>query len=264
MSSSKNRASIQRPVALITGAYRGIGRAIALKLAERGFHITGVDVLDEPVGLRNEIETNDVDFQAINADIAWLEDHERIVNLVIDRFGRLDILVNNAGVAPLERKDILDITADSFERVISVNLHGAFFLTQIVSKWMVENSEKIEGFHPRIVFITSISAEVSSINRAEYCISKAGLSMTTKLFADRLAKEGIMVFEVRPGIIRTDMTEPAREKYDRLIKDGLIPQGRWGYPEDVAKTVAALTDGSFDYSTGAVIEVSGGMNIQRL
>jgi len=182
----------------------------------------------------------------------------------MERFGRVDCLINNAGIAPPARLDILETTPESFDRVLSINLRAGFFLTQRAASVMLDLQTKIEGFRPCIIFITSISADVSSINRAEYCISKAGLSQAATIFAHRLAEYGIQVFEIRPGIIQTDMTLPAREKYDRLIAEGLIPQQRWGMPEDVAKAAAALAKGEFAYSTGAVIEVSGGMNIRRL
>jgi NAD(P)-dependent dehydrogenase (short-subunit alcohol dehydrogenase family) len=173
-------------------------------------------------------------------------------------------LVNNAGVAPLQRCDILEATAQSFDRVLSINLRGTFFLTQRIANWMVGARAGSPDRRFRIVFITSISAAASSVNRAEYCISKSGLSMAATLYAARLAAEGIQVFEIRPGIILTAMTAPVRKTYDRLIDEGLVPQMRWGCPEDVAKAVASLAGGAFDFSTGAVLEVSGGMNIRRL
>ena len=178
--------------------------------------------------------------------------------------GRVDILVNNAGVAPEKRLDVLETTPASFDRLMGVNARGAFFLTQNVARRMVARSRGEDVVAPAVVFITSISAAVSSTNRAEYCLSKAALSMAATLFADALAPHGIAVYEVRPGIIATDMTAPAKAKYDRLIAEGLIPQGRWGLPEDVARAVAGLVGGAFGYSTGAIIEVSGGMNIRRL
>ena len=204
------------------------------------------------------------EFFPVRGDIAALDDHARILGAVVDRFGRLDVLVNNAGVAPEVRMDVLETTPESFDRVLSINMRGAFFLTQKAAKVMIELRAKMPQARPMIVFISSISADVSSTTRAEYCISKAALSMAAKVFADRLAEHGINVYEVRPGIIRTDMTEPVREKYDRLIADGLVPQKRWGFPEDVGKAVAALARGAFPYSTGLVLEVSGGMNIRRL
>jgi len=255
-----------KPVALITGAGRGIGRGIALELAREGFAVAGCDIVFEPenpaAGLfevKAAIETTGGDFFPLRADIAAIGTHDGLLKAVLDRFGRLDVLVNNAGVAPETRRDILETTPESFDRLMSINLRGPFFLTQKAARIMEASAGQ-----GTIIFITSISAEASSTVRAEYCVSKAGLSMAARTFADRLAGSGIRVYEVRPGIIRTDMTAPVREKYDKLIGEGLVPQGRWGLPEDVGKAVAALAKGAFAYSTGLVIEVSGGMNIRRL
>jgi NAD(P)-dependent dehydrogenase (short-subunit alcohol dehydrogenase family) len=178
--------------------------------------------------------------------------------------GRIDLLVNNAGVAPLRRTDILETKAESYDRLMAVNARGPFFLTQGAARRMAAQKQAGDGRRPAIVFITSISAEWSSVSRPEYCVSKAALSMTATLFADALAGRGIDVFEVRPGIIATDMTAAVRVKYDRLIARGLVPQGRWGTPDDVGRVVAALARGDFGYSTGAVVEVSGGMSFRRL
>jgi 3-oxoacyl-[acyl-carrier protein] reductase len=254
-----------KPVALITGAGRGIGRGIALELAKEGFAVAGCDVVFEPgntaAGLfevRAAIEGAGGEFVPLRTDIAAIESHEALLGEVLGRFGRLDVLVNNAGVAPETRRDILETTAESYDRLMAVNLRGPFFLTQKAARIMEAAGKGT------IIFITSISAEASSTARAEYCVSKAGLSMAARTFADRLAGSGIRVYEVRPGIIRTDMTAPVREKYDKLIAEGLVPQGRWGLPEDVGKAVAALARGALPYSTGLVLEISGGMNIRRL
>jgi NAD(P)-dependent dehydrogenase (short-subunit alcohol dehydrogenase family) len=261
----------KKPVALITGAGRGIGRGIALELANNGFDIAAVDIIFEPDNKKTglfEVQEQagklGADFFPIQGDIAALAEHEKILNEVIAHFGRIDLLVNNAGVAPLVRQDILEATAESYDRVFQINARGAFFFTQKTAKRLIQQVKESPGPRPSIVFITSISASVSSPPRAEYCISKAALSMTAALFADRLADLGINVYEIRPGIIQTDMTAPVREKYDKLIVEGLVPQKRWGYPEDVGKAVAALAKGLFPFSTGLVIEVSGGMNIRRL
>jgi NAD(P)-dependent dehydrogenase (short-subunit alcohol dehydrogenase family) len=200
----------------------------------------------------------------VQADISDLDSHQALLDKTLERYGRIDGLVNNAGVAPAERLDILDTTAESYDRLLSINARGAFFLTQKTAKHMIRQAEDEKTRKPCIIFMSSISAYISSPSRPEYCISKAAVSMTAKIFADRLAEHGINVYEVRPGIIQTDMTAPVKEKYDKLISDGLIPQGRWGYPKDVAKAVVALARGDFAYSTGLVVEVSGGMNIQRL
>lgn len=258
-------------MALVTGAARGIGREICLKLAEIGFDIAGVDILmdhpDENSGLlkvRKDVEGFGRRLLPIQADISDLESHQGILDSTLGIYDRIDVLVNNAGVAPEIRLDILETTPESYDRVFSINTRGAFFLSQkIVSHMIALVGEGVE-WNPSVIFVTSISAYVSSPSRAEYCMSKAALSMAAKLFADRLAGYGINVYEVRPGIIETDMTAPVKEKYDKLIGGGLIPQGRWGLPKDVAKVVASLARGDFAYSTGLAVEVSGGMNIQRL
>jgi len=256
---------------LVTGAARGIGCSIVLELAKNGFDIAGVDILfgseSKKKGLlevKERLEKLRREFLPIQGDVSDLEAHDEIIKQALDRFGRIDVLVNNAGVAPEERLDILETTPESYDRVLSINTRGAFFLTQKIASHMIKQAEKDTERKSCIVFISSISAYVSSPSRAEYCISKAALSMTAKIFADRLAEYGINVYEVRPGIIQTDMTTPVREKYDKLIAEGLIPQKRWGFPEDVARAVASLTRGDFAYSTGLVVEISGGMNINHL
>jgi 3-oxoacyl-[acyl-carrier protein] reductase len=261
----------KRPVALITGAGRGIGRGVALELANGGFDIAGIDIVFEPenkkLGLfevKELVGALSADFFPLQGDISDLAAHEKILGEVIGHFGRLDLLINNAGVAPLVRLDILETTPESFDRVFGTNARGAFFFTQRVSRQMILQVKKSPDPKPAVVFITSISAVVSSPSRAEYCVSKAALSMAATLFADRLAEFGINVYEIRPGIIETEMTAPVREKYDKLIAEGLVPQKRWGFPEDVGKAVVALAKGFNPFSTGLVLEVSGGMNIRRL
>ena len=260
-------------LALITGAGQGIGRGIALSLAENGFDIAGVDILYEPENqtkglfeVKASVERMGRRFLSLKGDIADLDSHDDLLNRVLEEFGRLDVLVNNAGVAPLERVDILNTTPESYDRVMSINARGAFFLTQKAAKEMLRLQNRCDDVSapPCIVFITSISAEVSSPNRAEYCVSKAALSMTARVFADRLAEFAIPVYEIRPGIIRTDMTAAVKGKYDALIEEGLVPQKRWGLPEDIGRAVAALAAGAFAFSTGSVFEISGGMNIRRL
>ncbi|MFC1564777.1 3-ketoacyl-ACP reductase [candidate division KSB1 bacterium] len=260
-----------RPVAVITGANRGIGHGIAIAMAEAGYDIVGISRTlvssNSKKGLKElkpEIKALGVDFLPVQSDISDIGYHKKIISEIKSETGRIDILINNAGIAPDKRLDILETKPESFDKLINTNLRAAFFLSQSIAKEMLKYIDKIPDYSPKIIFITSVSAEVSSPDRAEYCISKAGLSMTSKLFADRLAESGINVYEIRPGIIESDMTAPVKSKYDGMIKEGLIPQYRWGYPEDVGNAVAAIASGSFNYSTGMVFEVSGGMNIQRL
>jgi 3-oxoacyl-[acyl-carrier protein] reductase len=261
----------QRKVALITGAGRGIGRGIALALARDGFDIAGCDIVYEPANraaglfeVGPAVEAAGATFFPIRADIADLSSHETLLGAVLERFGRLDCLVNNAGVGPQVRSDILEETPAAYDRVLGINLRGPFFLTQRAVPLLAALAAREPEARPAVVFITSISAVAASTARSGYCISKAGLSMAARLFADRLAGSRVGVYEVRPGIIRTDMTAPVKEKYDRLIESGLVPQGRWGEPEDVGRAVAALVGGAFGYSTGLAVEVSGGMDIRRL
>ena len=257
-------------VALITGASRGIGRGISLHLAKAGFNIIGNSRQYNPenkkTGLfevKEIVEAIGVKFLPVKGDISLENDRQYIVRTALEQFGHIDVLVNNAGMAPDKRMDILETTEKSFDRVFSVNARGPFFLSQLVSNKMITHIEAYED-KPCIIFISSISAYVSSPSRAEYCISKAAMSHSARLFADRLAEYGINVYEIQPGVIQTDMTDGVKEKYEKLIAKGLIPQQRWGYPDDIGKAVVALATGSFAYSTGLVVEVSGGMNIQHL
>jgi 3-oxoacyl-[acyl-carrier protein] reductase len=261
----------RRPVALVTGASRGIGRGIAIELARSGYDIAGGATSYEPddrqsrLGeVQTRVEESGAAFLPVVGDIARLEAHQGMLDAVLRRFGAVDVLVNNAGVAPSVRSDILETTPESFDRVAGVNARGTFFLTQCFARRMIRHVQEGMAIRPAIVFITSISADTSSPSRAEYCISKAAASQAARTFAERLAEFSINVYEVRPGIVETDMTAPVKEKYDALIADGLVPQRRWGLPEDVGRAVAALVRGDFAYSTGMVVEVSGGMNIRRL
>jgi len=261
----------KRPVAFITGASRGIGRGIAIELAKNGYDLAGNSRVFEPLNTESGIfevkrrtEELGADFLPVQGDVSCIEDHVVMLGQILEKYGRVDLLVNNAGVAPETRLDILETTPESFDRVLSVNLRGSFFLTQRVARQMIAQIKDNPETRPMIIFITSISAYISSSSRADYCISKAGLSMAATIFADKLSEYGINVYEVRPGIIKTDMTKAVEEKYDKLIGEGLIPQQRWGLTEDVGKAVVSLASGSFQYSTGLVIEVSGGMNIRRL
>ena len=255
---------------LITGGARGIGRAISLLLAERGFTVAAVGTRPESAvaDFLSELRSHSADNFYIQGDISSHEDRRRIVDTVYDRFGRLDILVNNAGVAPNVRADLLEMSEESFDRVLGVNLRGAFCLTQYAAQRMTADTPAADGtsaLPPRmIITTTSISAETSSINRGEYCISKAGLSMMVKLFADKLAPYGINSYEIRPGIIETDMTAGVKDKYQSKIDAGLLPIARMGKPEDVARAVYALARGDLAYTTGAVINIDGGFTLSRL
>lgn len=256
------------PVALITGSSRGIGRGIALALADVGYDIVvnGTDITDDTGAPQTArlIESHGRTAWIVQADISSADDRRRLVDRTLERFGRIDLLVNNAGVAPRQRLDLLEATEESFDRVLGVNLKGPYFLTQRVAREMLRLRQQGLVATPRIVFITSISAHFSSPSRGEYCVSKAGAAMAAMLFADRLAAEGIVVFELRPGIIDTRMVAPVHEKYERLIADGLVPQRRFGVPEDIGRVVAAIGRGDLDFCTGAVIEVGGGIGLRRL
>jgi len=252
--------------ALVTGAARGIGKAIALELARHEFDVAIADILSPEQAKATLADFAGLEGQAvyIRADISRRNDRAALVEQLQREFGRLDLLVNNAGIAPRKRFDLLEATEESFDEVLAVNLKGPYFLTQLVARWMVERKKTLADYQPRIVSISSISAYTSSPARGEYCISKAGLSMMTKLYADRLAEYGIAVYEIRPGIIHTDMTAPVREKYDKMIADGLTPIRRWGEPHDIARAVAAIAEGSLPFSTGEVINVDGGFHLRRL
>ena len=255
-----------RKTAIVTGAARGIGRGISMELASAGYTICAVGTRsadNENVrAYLAELTAVSPDSFYLSGDISDAGDRARIVNGAFAGLGEVDALVNNAGVAPTVRNDILEMTEESFDRVMGINLRGTFFLTQAIANRMAAQSPA--DFRRTIVFITSVSAVVSSVNRGEYCISKAGLSMTARLFADRLASCGINVYEVRPGIIATDMTAGVMEKYTRLIENGLCPIPRIGQPSDVGRAVRSLCDGALAYSTGEIINVDGGMMLQSL
>ena len=242
-------------VALITGAAGGIGYATVEKFAKEGYAIVAMDIVPEDKVADKFASFADAIY--VSGNLAKAEDRENAVNAAINKYGRIDVLVNVAGVAPKVRTDILEMTEESFDYVMDINLKGTFFLTQSVA-----NKMKTTG--GSICFISSMSEYVSSVNRGEYCISKAGLSMVTKLFADRLAEYNITVNEVRPGIIATDMTDKVKEKYDTLIDGGLLPINRWGQPSDVAEAVWTLCSGALPYVTGQSIDVDGGFHIRRL
>jgi len=253
-------------VALITGGSRGIGFGIATQLAKDGFDIAingtrnAADVQDAV----KKLKSFDNDVIYCQGSISSAAGRQHIIDEVRKHYGALHVLVNNAGIAPKVRNDVLEATEESFDEVISVNLKGSYFLMQKAANWMIEQKKNDETFTGCIVNISSMSATVASVNRGEYCVSKAGLSMATQLFAVRLGEFNIPVFEVRPGIIRTDMTAAVKEKYDNLINEGLCVQKRWGEPGDVGKVVSSLVSGNFAYSTGQVIMVDGGLTIPRL
>jgi 3-oxoacyl-[acyl-carrier protein] reductase len=257
----------EHPVVLVTGAGRGLGRGIALQLAEQGcsvainFTRNADAAMETAEGCRKAARSASQTFVPVQADIGSSADRVRLVEETLSGFGRIDALVNNAGVAPKARADIMDATEDSFGEIIGTNLKGPYFLTQLIARHWIANPARSQR---RIIFITSISADTASINRGDYCISKAGLAMAAQLWATRLAPDGIQVVEIRPGIMATDMTSGVKEKYDALLASGLVPQMRWGTAEDVGRAVRSVLAGDFPFSTGAVIPVDGGFNIRRL
>jgi NAD(P)-dependent dehydrogenase (short-subunit alcohol dehydrogenase family) len=255
-----------KQVALVTGGTRGIGFGIATELAKAGYDLA-VNGVREAAAVQDSItqlEAHGAKVLYCRANIAEAVARTEMLSQIKSFFGRLDVLVNNAGIAPKERKDILEASEESFADLLLTNLQGPYFLTQAVANWMIAQRSQQPSFRGMIVSISSVSATVASVNRGEYCIAKAGLSMMTQLFATRLGEFDIPVYEVRPGIIKTDMTAGVTEKYDRLIAGGLTVQQRWGTPEDVGKAVLALVSGLLPYSTGQVLMVDGGMTIGRL
>ncbi|MFP4053234.1 MAG: 3-ketoacyl-ACP reductase [Phycisphaerae bacterium] len=253
----------QKPVALVTGAARGIGAAIALKLAQSGYDVAIFDLADGAESVA-AIEKAGARALAVSGDVTSADDRNAALSAIEETFGRLDLLVNNAGVAPRVRADILEASEDSYDFVMTINLKGPYFLTQAVANWMIRQKKQRSGDFMAIVNISSISAYTASPSRGEYCLSKAGVSMATKLWAARLAEEGINVYEVQPGIIATDMTAGVKDKYDKLIGEGLTPIRRWGEPEDIGNAVAAVASGTLAFSTGEVINVDGGFHLRTL
>ncbi|TPJ81060.1 3-ketoacyl-ACP reductase [Mesorhizobium sp. B2-6-2] len=251
-----------RPAAIVTGGARGIGLACAEALADAGFDLLVADLADNPVGgLAENIAGRSAKFAYAQCDIADLAGHSRLVEAATNAFGRIDCLVNNAGVGAVVRGDLLELKPENFDRALDINLRGTVFLSQAVAKVMLAAPANAVR---SIITITSVSAAMASPERADYCISKAGLSMWVKNLALRLAPENIGVFEVRPGIIRTDMTAGVSAKYDALIEDGLVPAKRWGEAGDIGAVVAALASGKFGFSTGSVIDVDGALSVPRL
>lgn len=259
------------PCAVVTGAGQGIGRNITFHLAHAGFDIVLNDIVADPnvtdrgaYEVQQQVEAIGRRCVIVQGDISQRHDHVRILHAATSTFGGIDLLVNNAGIAPPVRQDVLETSEESYDLLMGVNARGPFFLTQAIATQMIRQVESGRQHKPVIVFVTSVSAVTSSPSRPEYCISKAALSMTARIFAHRLAEHNICVFEVRPGIIATEMTATVKEKYDRLIAEGLLPQARWGTPDDVGKAVAALVTGAFGYSTGQIINIDGGFSIPRL
>jgi 3-oxoacyl-[acyl-carrier protein] reductase len=257
--------------ALVTGSSRGLGRGVAEALARDGLSVAvhyasnKAAAEETAASCRALAPRADQQFTIVGGNVGNAEDRRRILDETLSAFGRLDALVNNAGMAPRVRADITEATEESFDELIAVNLKGPYFLSQAAARhWLQHRGEsRLEGGY-KLVFVSSISAYMASVNRGEYCVSKAGLAMATQLWASRLATEGVQVFEVRPGIMATDMTAGVKEKYDRLIAEGLVPQARWGTADDVGRAVSALLKGGFPFSTGDVINVDGGMHLRRL
>jgi 3-oxoacyl-[acyl-carrier protein] reductase len=255
--------------ALVTGASRGIGRGIAIELAKAGYRVAvnyagNLEAANEALAL---VRAAGGDGFVVQGDVAVAADRTRLVAETVAHFGRIDLLVNNAGVGPKVRADLLDAGEESFDRLFAINLKGPFFLSQQVAKQFLTQEPDANGFRGRIVNITSISVYTASINRGDYCMVKAGLSMMTKLFADRLAGQGVNVYEVRPGVIATDLTSGVKEKYDKLIihdERGITPIRRWGRPEDVGLAVRAIAEDRFPFTTGASFDVDGGFGMHRL
>lgn len=256
-----------KQVALITGGSRGIGLGIAHSLAAEGWSlaINGMRPAEQVQSTLDELAAHGIEVIYCQGNVGNTADHRRILDQILDKWGQLNALINNAGVAPKERADLLDMSEASYDRVMGINLRGPFFLSLAAAKQMLRSKEQDPNFPAYIINISSVSATVISPNRGQYCMSKAGISMATQLLAARLGKEGIPVYEVRPGIIKTDMTSTVKGKYDELILEGdLCVQPRWGLPEDVGKAVAGLARGDFPYSTGQVIMVDGALTMPRL
>lgn len=257
------------PTAIVTGGSRGIGRAIAEALGVAGFNVV-INYNSNAAAAEDAaaaVRAAGSQARIVQADIGQVNDHKRLVDTALEAFDSIDLLVNNAGVAPKVRADILEMPEESYDFVMDTNLRGPYLLTQRVARWMVANQKGTSSVFRAIVNISSISAYTASVNRGEYCLAKAGIAMMTKLFAARLAEEGVRVYEIRPGVIATDMTGPVKAKYDKLILEderGITPIRRWGQPQDIAKAVAAIASGAFPFSTGEVINVDGGFHLQTL
>ena len=262
---------MSRPIVLVTGASRGLGRGVALALAKEGcdlaiHYASNRDAADETARLCLDAAPDKAQkFLPVSAQLSSQQERSAMMDAVLAEFGRIDGLVNNAGIAPRARADIMEADEENFDEVIAVNLRGPYFLSRLAAKWWLDHpgQSRLPGGY-KLVFVTSISAHTASVNRGEYCIAKAGLAMAAQLWSVRLAAEGVQVYEVRPGIMKTDMTAGVTGKYDKLIAGGLVPQKRWGTPADVGLAVASLCRGDFPFSTGAVIDVDGGFQLRRL
>jgi 3-oxoacyl-[acyl-carrier protein] reductase len=257
---------VNKRTALVTGGTRGIGLGIARALAREGWTLAlgGTRPHAEVQPAVDELRAAGADVHYLRGDLAQRADRARVLAEARAAVGAVNALVNNAGRGPRVRADLLEATEESFEELVRVNLQGPYFLTQAIAREQVDRRRTDASFEASIVFVTSVSADMASPNRGDYCVSKAGLSMAARLFAARLAAEGIPVFEVRPGIIATDMTAGVRELYDRRITDGLVPEGRWGQPDDVGRAVAALLRGDLPYATGTIVHIDGGLSVPRL
>jgi NAD(P)-dependent dehydrogenase (short-subunit alcohol dehydrogenase family) len=255
-----------KKTALITGGSRGIGFGIAVEMAKAGFNlaINGVRTQENIQPILDGLKMFGIKVIYAQGNIADSKQRQGIFDKVISEFGQLNVLINNAGIAPRERADILEAKEEIFDEVMETNLKGPYFLTQLFARHMVEQKKKNEEFECCMINVSSVSASVASVNRGEYCISKAGVAMATKLWSARLGEFGIPVYEIQPGIIKTDMTSAVTEKYDKLFAEGLAIQKRWGLPEDIGKVAAAMATGMMPYSTGQVVMVDGGMTVQRL
>jgi NAD(P)-dependent dehydrogenase (short-subunit alcohol dehydrogenase family) len=266
MDEIREKVQTKEAVALITGSRRGIGLGIALALGNGGFNIVlnGVSPLSETEGVVEQVRSTGCRAEYVQADISIGADREKMIAKIEEVFGRLDILVNNAGVPPLSRLDILEATEESFDHVVNVNLKGAYFLTQRAANWMIEQKKRDKTRTFKIINVSSISAYTPSTTKGDYCVSKAGISMMTALFAIRLAEYDIGVYEIRPSFITTDMAQTMKPVYDKLISEGIMPIRRWGTPEDVGRAVLAIAKGYLSYSTGEVINVDGGFHIKEL
>ena len=250
-------------VAMVTGGNRGIGLGITQRLLDEGYAVAILATREEPAELIAELrERGEVIY--VRGSVAELADHQRYVDATLEAWGRIDVLVNNAGVAPQVRDDILVATPESYDRVMDINLRGPYFLTQLCARYMIDQKTADPSHNASIINVSSISATVASVTRGDYCISKAGVSMATQLWAARLGEYAIPVYEIRPGIIKTDMTAVVTQKYDALIADGLLVEPRWGTPDDVGRAVTALATGAMPYATGNIINIDGGLTVQRL